>query len=90
MVLNFDPDDRSLSLGAEKGHAETDRIEESILAYIAGCNEPQTRVQIEDHVEGKTTHLRKGLKSLRADRPAQVGVIVEIESENIRSAHFGK
>jgi putative DNA primase/helicase len=66
LVLNFDPEERSLSLGVEKSEAETGRIGEAIAAYLAGCDEPQTRMQIEEHVEGRTTDLRKALKELRA------------------------
>jgi hypothetical protein len=64
LVLNFDPDERSLSLGIKKAEAETDRIGDAIITYLARCDAPQTRVQIEDHVEGKTAHLRNALKSL--------------------------
>jgi hypothetical protein len=66
VVLNFDPGERSLSLGAERSEAEVGRIGEAIAAHLAGCDEPQTRVQIETHVEGKTKHKRTALKSLCA------------------------
>ena len=64
LVLNFDPAERSLSLGVERSEAETGRIGEAITAYLAGCEEPQTRVQIEAHVEGKTQRKRAALKAL--------------------------
>jgi hypothetical protein len=66
LVLNFDPAERSLSLGAERPEAEAGRIGEAIVAYLAGCIEPLTRVQIETHVEGKTKHKRAALKALCA------------------------
>jgi hypothetical protein len=66
VVLNFDPADRSLSLGVERSEAEAGRISEAIVAYLAGSDEPQTRVQIEAHVEGKTKHKRTALKALCA------------------------
>jgi hypothetical protein len=65
-VLNFDPAERSLSLGVERSEAEAGRIIEAIVAYLAGSDEPQTRVQIEAHVEGKTKHKRTALKALCA------------------------
>jgi hypothetical protein len=65
-VLNFDPAERSLSLGVERSEAEAERIGEAIAAYLAGCHEPQTRVEIEARVEGKTKHKRTALKSLCA------------------------
>lgn len=66
LVLNFDPAERSLSLGAERSEAEAGRIGEAIATYLAGCDELQTRVQIEAHVEGKTKHKRAALKALCA------------------------
>jgi hypothetical protein len=66
VVLNFDPAERSLSLGVERSEAEAGRISEAIVAYLAGSDEPQTRVQIEAHVEGKTKHKRAALKALGA------------------------
>jgi hypothetical protein len=66
LVLNFDPAERSLSLGVERSEAEAGRISEAIAAYLASCDEPQTRVQIESHVEGKTKHKRAALKALCA------------------------
>ena len=65
-VLNFDPAERSLSLGVERSEAEAGRIGEAIAVYLAGCGDPQTRVQIEGHVEGKTKHKRAALKALCA------------------------
>jgi putative DNA primase/helicase len=65
-LLNFDPAERSLSLGVERSEAEAGRISEAIGAYLAGCYEPQTRVQVEAHVEGKTKHKRTALKALCA------------------------
>ena len=66
LVLNFDPAERSLSLGVERSEAEAGRIGEAIATYLAGCDEPQTRVQIEAHVEGKTKHKRTALRALCA------------------------
>jgi 5S rRNA maturation endonuclease (ribonuclease M5) len=74
LVLNFDPAERSLSLGVERSEAESGRISEAIAAHLAGCDEPQTRVQIEAHVEGKTKHKRTALKTLcAAGRVAESG-----------------
>jgi hypothetical protein len=66
VVLNFDPVERSLSLGVERSEADAGRIAETIVTYLDGCREPQTRVQIETHVEGKTKHKRTALKALCA------------------------
>jgi hypothetical protein len=66
LVLNFEAAERSLSLGIERSEAEAGRISEAIVAYLSGCDEPQTRVQIEAHVEGKTKHKRTALKTLSA------------------------
>jgi hypothetical protein len=66
LVLNFDPAERSLSLGVERSEAEAGRIGEAITAYLAGRDEPETRVRIEAHVEGKTKHKRTALKALCA------------------------
>lgn len=63
-VLDFEPAERSLSLGVERSEADAGRIAEAIAAYLSDCNEPQTRVQIEAHVEGKTKHKRAALKAL--------------------------
>jgi putative DNA primase/helicase len=63
-VLSFDPAVRSLSLGVERSEAEAGRLGEAIAFYLDLCNEPQTRVQIEAHVEGKTKHKRTALKAL--------------------------
>ena len=60
------PQNGVLSLGGEKSEVDAGRIGEAIAAYLAGCNEPQTRVQIEAHVEGKTKHKRTALKTLCA------------------------
>lgn len=65
-MLNFDGVDRSLSLGVERSEAEAERIGEAITTYLAGCDEPQTRVQIESRVEGKTKHKRAALVALCA------------------------
>jgi AAA domain-containing protein/Toprim domain-containing protein len=66
VVLNFDPAERSLSLGVERSEAEAERMGEAIVTYLSGCGGPQTRVQIESHVEGKTKHKRTALKALCA------------------------
>ncbi len=66
LVLNFDPTERSLSLGVERSEAEAGRIGEAIAVYLAGSDEPQTRIEIEAHVEGKTKHKRTALKALCA------------------------
>ncbi len=43
---------------------EVDRTSKRILDYLAESNEPRTRVEIEDHVEGRTAHKRAALKNL--------------------------
>jgi hypothetical protein len=74
LVLNFDPAERSLSLGVERSEAEAGRIGEAIVAYLSSRSEPQTRVQIERHVAGKTTHKRAAMKSLcTAGRVSEAG-----------------
>jgi hypothetical protein len=63
-VLEFDPDTRALSLGAEKSEAEAGRIAEAILEYLRASQEPRTREEIEAQVEGKTGPTRKALRLL--------------------------
>jgi putative DNA primase/helicase len=65
-ILEFDTETRWVSLGAEKSEAEATRIAEAIISYLGGTEEPRTRVEIEAHVEGRTTHKRAALKSLCA------------------------
>jgi hypothetical protein len=43
---------------------QIDRISKQILDYLAGSNEPRTRVEIEARVEGRTAHKRTALKNL--------------------------
>jgi hypothetical protein len=43
---------------------EVDRTSKQILDYLAENNQPRTRVEIEDHVEGRTAHKRMALKNL--------------------------
>lgn len=66
-VLEFDPDTRSLSLGAEKSEAEAARIAEAILQYLRASQEPRTREQIEAYIEGKAGPMRKALRCLVED-----------------------
>jgi hypothetical protein len=63
-VLEFDPEDKSLTLGVERTEAERDRVADSIVAFLCGCLEPQTREQIEARVEGKTKYKRAAIRSL--------------------------
>jgi hypothetical protein len=73
-VLNFDAVARSLSLGVRQSDAEAGRLGEAIASYLSGCNEPQTRVQIEAQVEGRTQPKRTALKALcAAGRVAESG-----------------
>jgi len=64
MVLEFDPDTRVLSLGAEKADAEAGRIADAILDYLRAGEEARTREEIEAQVEGKTGPTRKALRQL--------------------------
>lgn len=43
---------------------EIDRFSKQILDYLAEINESRTRVEIEDHVEGRTAQKRTALKNL--------------------------
>ena len=43
---------------------DVDRTSTQILDYLAESNESRTRVEIESHVEGRTTHKRMALKNL--------------------------
>ena len=43
---------------------QVDRVSKQILDYLAGSNEPCTRVEIEAHIKGRTTHKRTALKNL--------------------------
>jgi len=67
-VLEFDPETRTLSLGAEKAEAEIDAAAEAILGYLKGlgeAGEPKTEDEIlEAAEEGKTGVKRKALRRL--------------------------
>jgi len=64
IVLQFDTETRSLSLGAQKAQADAQTIAEAILEYLKSTNEPKTESEIEDAVEGKTGIKRKALRAL--------------------------
>ncbi len=65
-TLEFDPETRALSLGVEKSEAEAERIGQQILDYLKANDEPRTRVEVEVHVEGRTSYKRAALKRLCA------------------------
>jgi putative DNA primase/helicase len=63
-VLQFDVVSRSLSLGEEKAAADLQAIEETILEFLRGTDEPKTETEIDGAVEGKTGQKRKALRAL--------------------------
>jgi len=63
-VLRFDPESRSLSLGARKDEADVQAAEEAILEYLKSIGEPKTEPEIDEAVEGKTGLKRKALRAL--------------------------
>jgi RecA-family ATPase len=69
-VLHFDPQTRTVTLGATKEQEEGDRIAEAILACLKVQEEDQekghalTQAELDEEVEGKTVFKRRALKSL--------------------------
>jgi len=63
-VLQFDMENRSLSLGAQKAEADVEAIAEAIIEYLKGMVEPKTEPEIDEAVEGKTGLKRKALRTL--------------------------
>jgi hypothetical protein len=63
-VLEFDTQNRSLSLGAEKSQADVQTLAEATFEYLRGATEPKTESEIDDSVEGKTGIKRKALRML--------------------------
>jgi putative DNA primase/helicase len=63
-VLQFDTESRFLSLGAQKDQVDVQAIEEAILEYLKGADEPKTEDEVDGAVEGKTGQKRKALRAL--------------------------
>jgi hypothetical protein len=62
--LNVFLDKHGIHVPVNAMQPEVDRTSKRILDYLAESNEPRTRVEIEDHVEGRTAHKRTALKNL--------------------------
>jgi AAA domain/CHC2 zinc finger len=63
-VLDFNPDERSISLGAERSEAEAEHVGEAIVSYLAGGAGPRTEPEIHASVEGMNATKRKALRAL--------------------------
>ncbi len=63
-VLNFDTETRTFSLGDSKTDAESTRVGDNILSFLALQKEPVREDVINDEAEGKTTFKRKALREL--------------------------
>lgn len=69
-VLRFDPQTRTIALGATKEQEEGDRIANGILVCLKAQEEDQgkghalTQAELEEEVEGKTLYKRRALKAL--------------------------
>ena len=63
-ILQLDAASHSLSLGAQKDQVDVQTVEEAILEYLKGTNEPKTEPEINEEVEGKTGLKRKALRAL--------------------------
>jgi len=55
---------RISSLREEKSEADAQAIEETILEFLRGTDEPKTENEIDGAVEGKTGQKRKALRAL--------------------------
>jgi hypothetical protein len=63
-ILNFDPATRLLTLGGSRDEAEVQDLKDKILAFLK-THPSSTEEEIDEAVEGKTTHKRKALRGLR-------------------------
>ena len=63
-VLEFDPDTRALSLGAEKSEADVQMVAAGILEWLKGVEGMRTEPEIEESVAGRTGVKRKALRAL--------------------------
>jgi len=63
-VLEFDPETRSLGLGATKADADVQCVADSILEYLQSVNGTKTEPEIGEAVEGKTSVKRKAHRML--------------------------
>ena len=73
-VLEFDPERRTILLGAEKAEAEEQRIGDAILEYLGGVEEPKPETEIDEAVEGRRSLRKKALRRLvAADKVERTG-----------------
>lgn len=66
-VLEWNPEERTMSLGGSREDVERDRLYQAIMQYLARQTELVTRAEIEEDVEGRTGPKRIALKDLVDD-----------------------
>jgi hypothetical protein len=73
-VLEFDPDKRSVKLGAEKARAEVESMADAILEYLKTLDCPATEEEVREAVEGRALLKPKALRLLfEKDRIERIG-----------------
>jgi hypothetical protein len=63
-VLEFDPDKRSVNLGAEKARADVESMADAILEYLKTLDCPATEEEVREAVEGRALLKPKALRLL--------------------------
>jgi len=66
-LLQMDATTKLLDLGAEKSVAEAETLAKQIVEFLGAAEEPKTRPEIEDAVEGRTGRKRQVLQRLVKD-----------------------
>ncbi|MDE1970025.1 MAG: AAA family ATPase [Patescibacteria group bacterium] len=63
-ILLFDPDTKMVVFGGTKEEDDVLKVSEAILELLKASNEPMLQVDIDNAVEGRTTHKRRALQEL--------------------------
>ena len=63
-ILNFDSDQRTVTVGKSKEDTDLDNLKDVLLDYLSSSGEPLTEAVISEEVEGRTTVKRKALREL--------------------------
>ncbi|MEW6110070.1 MAG: AAA family ATPase [Nitrospirota bacterium] len=66
-ILNFDSDQRTVTVGKSKQDTDLDSLMEALLDYLSSSGEPLTEAVINEEVEGRTFLKRKALRELVAE-----------------------
>jgi hypothetical protein len=66
-ILNFDSDQRTVTVGKSKEDTDLENLKESLLDYLSSSGEPLTEAVISEEVEGRTAVKRKALREFVAE-----------------------